>query len=224
MKPALIIILLLLSNWLYSQKELKAIYDSAYSIGLKNKNQGVHFFQENIPNINSRYISLPHYVLAQLHNKLGFSLDTVDLYYEKAHNYALSKNEDSLAFESIYDLAITYRRAGYQKIARAYYNKARQFAAEHELIILEGDALNSIGIIHYRNYEYAEALTYYLKAKQIYLESGNPAKIAKIYNNIGIIYKIFNHYDKAIEYYQKSIDIRKANNIPARFNPYFNLN
>ena len=225
MKSLFITLLLLLSINLYAQLDLESIYDSAYSIGNSDKSSGITFFKSFEARASDEKQSSYYYEnLAKLYARLLYPIDTLAFYYEQAHQAFIEDNEDSLAFEAIYELAIKCRSAGYYKKAKLNFERARSFAHEYSMPILEGDALNSIGITHYRNYEHAEAITYYLKAKQIYLENSRPTKTAKVYNNIGIVYKNFNNYDKAIEYYQKSIDIRKDSGIPVKFNPYFNLN
>ena len=225
MKSILSALLFLVSISSFGQLDIKSFYDSAYTLGLKDREQGITFLNDQ----QSRFIeeqknSLFSYYLARLYASLRYPMDTVTAYYEKAHKKLETSGQDSLAFESLYSLAINWRTAGYYKKAKTYFERARQFAVGRNLPILEGDALNSIGITHYRNYEHAEALTYYLKAKQVFLDNNLSEKIGKTYNNIGIIYKNFNNYEKAIEYYQKAIDIRKENNLPAKFNPYYNLN
>ncbi len=132
---------------------------------------------------------------------------------------------DSMAFESLFEAGIIKRKSGLFNEAMADYQKAKHYAEEKGMRVLEGDALNALGVAHYNQGLNIQALEYYLQALSIYEELKAIEKMGKSYNNIGVIYKINSNYKKAIEYYRKSIEIKiQMGNYESLYYSFFNIN
>ncbi|MEO9870746.1 tetratricopeptide repeat protein [Ekhidna sp.] len=221
MKTLALVSVLMASHLLCAQN-FNEILDSALVIEDKKKALDYYISYQN----QFSGVDKAHYLygLGELHYSMRMPLDTVIKTYSLAHQKFQESEMDSMAFESLFEIASKVRRSGNRKRAVQYYLNAAEFAKKTDQRVLEGDALNSTGVNLYHQGEYVEALKYYLRANKIYEELEDPENIAKSYNNIGIIYKLFNNYELAIEYYQESLEIRKKNNLKNQTAPYFNLN
>ena len=159
-------------------------------------------------------------------------------YREKALNiYEELLLTNSLDFEILYNVAISYNNLGnaygdkgdYDK-AIEYYEKALKIKEEvlppnHPDLAM---SYNNLGVAYRNNGEYDKAIEYFEKALKIYkdvLPSNHPY-LAGLYNNLGNAYGDKGDYDKAIEYYEKARKIREEvlpSNHPNLADSYNNL-
>ena len=221
------LLLFVVSSIAFSQplSEFESIMDSSLNLAHSSPEKAFEIISTvNSPNLTSTQKAILFTVIGQIHYRAGNSMDSVKENFLSAFDLFSTIREDSLAFESLFELGIKNRRTGLYHEALNYYQLAADFAKQTNQRVLHGDGINAMGVVHFYQGDNLNALKKYLRAMHIYEDAGIPSKIAKSYNNIGIIYKHFNNYELAIEYYERSLEIRKAHNISNRNAPYYNLN
>lgn len=138
---------------------------------------------------------------------MNSSLDTANMYFDTAMEYALKAGDEMLAAQvdfaraNLYNLAGDYTKALnlYLKVLPVFENSGNKKRVR--------TVLGNIGVLYSSLQNLEEAEKYYLLSEKISIETGDKWGLSQAYNGLGIIYSSRKDYLKALDYAKKSEQI-----------------
>ena len=165
----------------------------------------IGYSQQNTQRIDSveNYIRLSKSYLQK-------SIDSADLYIEKAVQLSQTIKNDSLLVKSHLQQSSVYIFKGdFDKADSLLQFNLKYKVADH----LIGQTYHNKGTVQYYQKNYNEALEIYLKAAEILENSENPKQLVNTYTNIGTINASLGNYENAKKYLEKAISLSDTNEI-----------